>query len=195
MSREYKLNYTASEINEKLSKVDAPVSWYELKDRPFGETVETLVDNVVVECTAMQGIACGTIENVGFAIENDVTYQIIFDGIEYTCVGYSMDTGSPVVGNGHIFVSGREDTGEPFILAKMNGGLMVCVETVGTHTISVATGAIKTIDPKFLPVDIGGGDTEDEDIITLMKELDILMIVADDDDSILTDEDGNIIIW
>lgn len=37
---EFKLSYTASEINEKLGKVDEPRSWNELEDKPFYEAEE-----------------------------------------------------------------------------------------------------------------------------------------------------------
>ena len=40
MAKEYKLSYTAQEINEKLGKIGEPVSWNELADKPFGIEVE-----------------------------------------------------------------------------------------------------------------------------------------------------------
>lgn len=51
---------------------------------------------------------------------------------------------------------------------------------------------LQSISKRF---NIIGDEVGDEEAMELMKDLDAIMVVADEDGSILTDEDGDIILW
>ena len=167
MSREYKLNYTASEINEKLSKVDAPVSWYELKDRPFGETIEVvddiLCDKVIDGGEFYESYIPGVYEtniNIGFFPQPGKTYKVIFDDVEYDCVAYIVnDSRDILLGNPAMCrynEIGVEDPSKPFALL-VGGNYGTYVYDNNSHSVKViamenkVVTTIVTLDAKYAP--------------------------------------------
>lgn len=89
---------------------------------------------------------------VQFYISVGQHYTVVWDGVEYSCVGHAIED-EFYIGNPAVF--GLESTGEPF--AYVNGeverGLWGSYNTSTSHTIKVTTqGTVyKTIDKKFLP--------------------------------------------
>lgn len=140
MAHEYKLNYTASEINEKLSKVDAPVSWYELKDRPFGEEIEwvdvTLWDMSydTYSRVTSEGYYFYDIDDFYRDAELNKSYLVTFDNVNYelSCLSALDDSGRShvYIGNPALYYldyhSGNhpnldaEDNGIPFCISLYN---------------------------------------------------------------------------
>lgn len=78
------------------------------------------------------------------------TYTIVWDGVEYSCVGHVAD-GSSYIGNPAAF--GAESTGEPFLYVNMEQYLWVSYDTSTSHTICITTQTTiyEKIDEKYLP--------------------------------------------
>lgn len=91
------------------------------------------------------------ISPVKFDILDGQTYTVVWDGVEYSCVGHAMTEAGNYIGNPEVL--GGESTGEPFLYAPEQNYLWVSYDTSTSHTIKVTTmGTVyKTIDKKFLP--------------------------------------------
>ena len=91
------------------------------------------------------------ISPVKFDILDEQTYTVVWDGVEYSCVGHAMTEVGNYIGNPEAV--GGESTGEPFLYAPEQNYLWVSYDTSTSHTIKVTTmGTVyKTIDKKFLP--------------------------------------------
>ena len=104
------------------------------------------------------------------------TYTILFDGIEYNCTAFGVPEFNNVICVGNAIISGRDDSGEPFIICEDVDGAISgndcfvftliqqpdpTVTTEVSYDIKVAyTGEVlKKIDTKYLP------QTKWEDII------------------------------
>ena len=114
------------------------------------ETV-TLMEEQEVTFTESKGIY-QAIAPVKIDISDGQTYTVVWDGVEYSCVGH-VATGGAYIGNPAAL--GAESTGEPFLYASMNSQfLWVSYDTAATHTIKVMRQQV-TITPMstdFLPV-------------------------------------------
>ena len=88
---------------------------------------------------------------VKFDILDGQTYTVVWDGVEYSCVGHAMTEAGNYIGNPEAL--GGESTGEPFLYAPEQNYLWVSYNTSTSHTIKVTTqGTVyKTIDKNFLP--------------------------------------------
>lgn len=88
---------------------------------------------------------------VQFDVLDGQTYIVVWDGVEYSCVGHVVD-GDSYIGNAAIL--NLESTGEPFSYLGGERPMWASYDTSASHTISVTTqGTVyKTIDKKFLPV-------------------------------------------
>ena len=80
-------------------------------------------------------------------------YTVIFDGVNYTCTAFYINT-TPALGNGAIAMTSLTDTGEPFIIGT--NGVKLFVETKLTdasHTVTIKINEenIKKIDQKYIP--------------------------------------------
>ena len=113
------------------------------------ETV-TLMEEQEVTFANRGGIYTATAP-VKIDISDGQTYTVVWDGVEYSCVGHDSEQGT-YIGNPAAF--GAESTGEPFVYLE-DGSLYMwgSYDTATSHTIGV-TGpdtVYKTIDKKFLP--------------------------------------------
>lgn len=113
------------------------------------ETV-TLMEEQEVTFSNMGGIFIAT-SPVKIDISDGQSYTIVWDGMEYSCVGHDSEQG-PYIGNPTLF--GLESTSEPFVYIKDGGQYMwASYDTTTRHTIGVTgpSTVYKTIDKKFLP--------------------------------------------
>lgn len=176
MATEYKLSYTASEIDEKLGKVDENAtnisllseqivnkggasSWNDLTDKPFWEEVTTeeiLAETLFTEdsFTISNGDVFTEITIPALVVGNK--YTVTFDGIVYEQECFS-DEGLGFTTIGTPYGGDWSEYPYPFTLITFpNGKSALCVQEVGTHTVSVSckTETIHHIDPKYLPNNI-----------------------------------------
>ena len=96
----------------------------------------------------------GAILRNAFDIAEGQTYTVNWDGTEYECVGFVLNS-IPVLGNLSIGGFG-DDTGEPFIYiydTNKAHGQILTLDTAASHTISVKTTAevITPMAEEFLP--------------------------------------------
>ena len=115
------------------------------------ETV-TLMEEQGVTFSNMGGSAYMALSPVQFDISDGKTYTIVWDGVEYSCVGHATTEVGNYIGNPEAL--GGESTGEPFLYLEDSVRYMwASYDTATSHTIGV-TGpdtVYKTIDKKFLP--------------------------------------------
>lgn len=170
---EFRLSYTANEINARLGKIDN-ISWNDLKDKPFWETTETI--EILPEQDVVFPLVNGYITNIpidatlvqkwvgGFSVAT-----IVWDGLIYECSPQSIQ-GILAVGN--LGLVGEESSSEPFgalaatsamtgegdLLALMDVASAIQYDAGGgpseiTHRvgISIKRSIIKKIDEKFIP--------------------------------------------
>ena len=113
------------------------------------ETV-TLMEEQEVKFSNLGGTFTAS-SPVQFYISVGQTYTVVWDGVEYSCVGHDFEQGTYI---GNPALIGLESTSEPFVYLKDGSRYMwVSYDTSTSHTISV-TGlgmVYKTIDKKFLP--------------------------------------------
>ena len=166
-----------------------------------GGTVLPLTDLAVVGGYATFREPFDTLPQAG------TPYKVTYLGFEYECTGITSEAdGKPcvVIGNESHMGSGL-NTQEPFIFVFYNPedvtdgiyGWFSCLAT-NRPTIPVSivgNGELKKIDKKFLPDDIGGGTpVSDGEVLAALAEND-LMVAVGTEDSVLTDENNNIIEW
>ena len=113
------------------------------------ETVTLMEEQEVTFSNAGGGFIASS--PVKFDISEGQTYTVVWDGVEYSCVGHDSEQGT-YIGNPAAF--GAESTSEPFVyLENGNQYMWGSYDTAKSHTIGV-TGpdmVYKTIDKKFLP--------------------------------------------
>ena len=101
-----------------------------------------------------------------FALTTGNEYTVTYNGVEYKRVAFDLALfGITGVAVGNIALADFEefDTGEPFVIAYVDGSMLfVSVDT--TATISVAYETIVPIDPKYLP-EGGFGYSETKKIV------------------------------
>ena len=157
MAKEYKLSYTAQEINEKLGKIGEPVSWNELTDKPFGIEIELI--EIVPEQSVTGSINTGiyvaqTTDKI--AVDRNKKYIVTINGKKYTATITNINT-MTVIGNLAVSRSpGAEDTGEPFMISIMpTGNNLLYWEPELGETITLAIyeeqEVVKLIDDNLIP--------------------------------------------
>ena len=129
---DYKLSYTASEINEKLGKIGQLVSWNDLTDKPFyteGAQQELLpATTLPFALDTSTGIPiCAfmtppTSEMVEMYSKEWGKAIVMWDGSEYECEP-KLFMGIKAIGNVDA-VLGIGDSGEPFAMLVDNEGLL-----------------------------------------------------------------------
>jgi hypothetical protein len=136
-------------------------SWNDLKDRPFGETTVTVMEEQTVVFT---DDGADKMLSYGGTFIPGKTYTVIVNGVSYDtlCVdagALGSEPGLYALGNLGNF--GLEDTGEPFAIMAQNGMANFLPFENGSYTISIIGIGIKPLDPKFLPEGVGGGGDYD----------------------------------
>ena len=142
---EYKLSYTAKEIDEKLGKIKDYVSWNDLTDKPFGEVpglVEIMPETAAFDFTDPTFGKAWMIQTAPTLVVGEA-YTVVYNGVSYECVGYpAMDgfTDDPAaVCLGNFSVVGGENTGEPFAMLIMpKYQQIVTLDLVGSTSVTIA---------------------------------------------------------
>ena len=110
----------------------------------------TLMEEQEVAFSNMGGKFLAT-SPVKFDILDGQTYTVVWDGVEYSCVGHDSEQRTYI---GNPALIGLESTSEPFVYLEDSSQYMWgSYDTATSHTIGV-TGldtVYKTIDKKFLP--------------------------------------------
>lgn len=151
----YKLSYTAKEIDEKLKMIEEGGVGY----------IETGLDVELVPEARYEFNAGAFIQPVAKMYNAGAVIVTKIDGVKYSAVSQGFanpETGDPIifVGNGVLF--GFPDTGEPYVTAivEENGILALAVGILAEvdsesleHELSVVVseGKVHTIDQKYLP--------------------------------------------
>lgn len=163
MATEYKLSYTANEINEKLGKIDN-TSWEDIKGKPFGEEISNaeVVPQGSYDCYYMDGM--WGIDVVPMHVElvgEGAVASVTLDGVGYESTFTQFMDSSYICGN-YGLVLGGEDNGQPFIVmvnVAENYANVILFDTppedeseLRAHSIGVSvTGTVvKKIDTKYL---------------------------------------------
>ena len=121
---------------------------------PYRETVGTILDGTF-EFAYTDGLYIHQITDENFAIVDNESYAVIWDGETYQCVATNYSD-LPIIGNLAIVHAGS-DTGEPFLFAiQGTNKLTYTTDTAATHTITVYKEIIHPIAEEFIP-DIGRG--------------------------------------
>lgn len=100
---------------------------------------------------ADMGGAFGATPPVQFDIADGQTFTVVWDGVEYSCVGHAI-TNVSYIGNPAAF--GLEATSEPFLYFNGDRPAWASYDTSASHTIKVTTidTIYQTIDENFLPL-------------------------------------------
>ena len=109
----------------------------------------TLMEEQEVTFADMNG-AYGATSPVQFDISDGQTFTVVWDGVEYSCVGHAIHN-IAYIGNPEAF--GLEATSEPFLYFNGEQPAWASYDTATSHTISVITQATiyEKIDENFLP--------------------------------------------
>ena len=112
-------------------------------------TVTLMEEQEVTFAATGKGIYRATAP-VKIDISDGQTYTVVWDGVEYSCVGH-VAAGGSYIGNPVAF--GAESTGEPFVYANLNPSIWVSYDTATTHTIKVMRQQVTytPIDVNFIP--------------------------------------------
>lgn len=134
------------------------ISFNDLRDLPFSESVEVLFDQVID--FAQENPEAGSyVVNEAWPINAGDTVVVTWDGVPYECVAITHQFG--VVFGDISGMFGGESTGEPFvgIVDRSQGISVIMAKDRDVHSVKVEAAVIKTLDPKFIPAGVGGGVT------------------------------------
>lgn len=138
-----------------------------IKDMYYEETtVAEILPEATVTLDAGEGV--GIITPTPTLVLGE-TYQVVYDGTEYSCKAEEVKFNGQLVlamGN-HAMLTGG-DTGEPFIVAVLNGQCVVISTTAAascTISISGGTSIIHPLDPKFLGTNWNATKTVEKTVI------------------------------
>ena len=109
----------------------------------------TLMEEQEVTFSNMNG-TYGATAPVKIDISDGQTYTVVWDGVEYSCVGHVIK-GAGYIGNPAGL--GLESTSEPFLYLNTNQPMWAAYDTATSHTIKVTTirTVYQTMDENFLP--------------------------------------------
>lgn len=198
--------------DEKLTNIDGSSStqsdWNQndetaldyIKNRTHYDRTELLVEETTV--TVFSNGSAGSVLSNAFnadLVEGD-TYIVAFDGTEYECVATmhpemeAVCIGASDASFYNICYNITKQT-PPFLYAIQNTSHNLYAE--GTHTISITHIALKKLDNKFLNDDVftQADLSQNEEVFNALIEIDAISAVTDSDESILTDENNNILLW
>lgn len=139
-------------------------SWNDLTDKPFGEgsgEPEFFGDYTwTFGDSGIPGVFGWGTTKVEFSLIEGEFYLVMWNGVGHNCTAVTATfDGVDCVGVGNLSLIGLgEDTQEPFLIGVAVDGSRAAAFTTengATHTVSFihATSAIKTLDPKYLPMD------------------------------------------
>ena len=122
---------------------------------PYRETAGTILDGTF-EFADSDGIYQHDIAVENFAIVDNESYAVIWDGKTYRCAAANFNGYAVVLGNLAIANAGA-DTGEPFLFVQQGANKLISTtDTATTHTVTVCSETIHQIADYFIP-DIGRG--------------------------------------
>ena len=122
---------------------------------PYRETVGTILDGTF-EFAYSDGIYQHQITDENFAIVDNESYAVIWDGKTYRCVA-AIFLGSAIILGNLAIANAGDDTGEPFLFVQQGATKLInATDTATTHTVTVCAEAIHQIADDFIP-DIGRG--------------------------------------
>ncbi len=163
---EYKLKYTASEIDRKLEKVDN-MSWNDLTDRPFDEVKEFVLitsikdfdtNSISATCTTPTKVVGNVIEMDNFTVQVGATYKVVINDEEYFLEGkYHPNMDAYYIGNISFYDANKENTGENFtILTASIGYASFFIVDEGFYNVDVYmfSEQIHMLDVKYIPAEI-----------------------------------------
>ena len=113
------------------------------------ETVTLMEEQEVTFADSGKGVYRATAP-VKIDISDGQTYTVVWDGVEYSCVGHVTGGGS-YIGNPEAF--GAESTGEPFVYANLGPSIWTSYDTATSHTIKVMRQRVTytPIDENYIP--------------------------------------------
>ena len=114
------------------------------------EAVTLMEEQEVAFANTGEGVYRATAP-VKIDISDGQTYTVVWDGVEYSCVGHATVGGS-YIGNPVAF--GAESTGEPFVYANVGSqSIWVSYDTATSHTIKVMRQqeTYTTMDANYIP--------------------------------------------
>jgi len=128
------------------------IGWQKLKDKPFGEEIETFVNNQTF--TLIENPSFGAYEGT---IEPHVVlvagrkYTVIYNGVEYNVTAMLHGNASVIV-MGNTAKLGGVDTGEPFLILGNNStSAIVALDGSTKVTLTIIGPNLKQIDAKYIP--------------------------------------------
>ena len=141
-------------------------SWNDLADRPFGEEgigePEMLIDETLsFGNSGMTGVYLWQAEPAPFSLVAGEFYYVVWDDVGHNCTAFTaILEGKPCVGIGNPALAGLgESTNEKFLVGVFaDGSAAACFTTEpgATHTVWIVHGTqrVKTLDAKYLPMDV-----------------------------------------
>lgn len=155
MATEYKLSYTASEIDEKLGKIDENTTNISKLSEDIAdlkkevESTGSAERTVVLEEQTVDGFGYQSQLGVYFralnpspcVLELGKEYTVEWDGAEYTGTSFMFNNGeSNLIAIGNTILGGGEDTGVPFAVAynsETDYLNMFAMTTENSHTLTI----------------------------------------------------------
>lgn len=107
-----------------------------------------------------------------FDLSAGVTYEVVWDGVEYECVSYTVE-GLNLLAIGNAAMAGAAGgNGEPFFITTLEGKIVVGAQETGTHTFSVKTmkEIAHALDPKYVGYDCVITGNEDINSINSLSQ-------------------------
>ena len=148
------LNVTGGGVQSDWNQNDETAKDY-IKNRPFytGDTVESIIyENVNASFSKSYNSTYIHTEEFAYNFpETNKTYNIMWDGVLYTCS--SENSESKLIGNLSLIGNGN-DTGEPFVMGCQDGTLIIFTNsTAESHSISIGTEITNVIqiDRQYIP--------------------------------------------
>lgn len=135
-------------------------SWNDLTDKPFGETVETVP--VLEETTydgfeEYDGVYSYAVSPPNYTLSPGETYIVEWNGESFTCTAQdTIMSGVVIVALGNASAFGLSGNNEPFcIVWNQYEVTYASLDNKTSNTVGIYQGGttIKTIDPKYLPME------------------------------------------
>lgn len=111
-----------------------------IENKPFGDSLVEIMPETEVTGEPDGEIYFATLETAQFS-GTEETLIVTFDGVAYTCANVSGYFGN-------FSVVGADDTGEPFLILSVEGG--VYLFDGEPHTIKIVNREAKKIEPKYI---------------------------------------------